>query len=1210
MASNDGDDSGSTSDRRSGARHSWRWSVGSPEEDPETSFANANSHTSNGTNNSGSSNRSSFRHTLDHGSIAVAEEVDEDSLVAAAVRDARQRRTRPRSFEMQSPGLRSSLGFDAWKRESLAAALTRAGVNVPPKAPKSELVKLARQNFSTAQRSLPTDSMGNKVRYTSQQSGVKYVQGGLATNTERPSSVPRQAELYYPDPAIAVSTDGSMVRPPPSNFRTMRSVSEDEFAVDLDEMVHELDAEDLAEENERDLQETLENRMKLEFQKPSLARAKAYMDLHHPRNREGKPYSYFGTHTGRHCPDLGRIGNLLFCGTGPESELARYGAGISLYFKWLKWLSCMFLFLSIIVTPQLYINMASYEDSLDSFVGCFQSTMLSSLANADLNSTLVVADEQLSNVGLNVLTPFMDCDESCAVNRKNLGYLYMGTNMVAVGIFAIGVFYLTIFETREGYTISRTTLTVDEYTVQVVKTPPDTTETELKRYFTEVTGEPVHEVIVAHNSGKLISLYMKRGRIIHKLWKAASKVYHIRDKFSNAEAEAMEAAVIEHRRIVEDDLNLGSRSSLRHSVGRSVGTASLPVSPVRRSESVESYGVHSIEPEDLLSFVRVRKAFVKRVEKLGLIEGELRRVVSKYDKLYAEYEDLNEELRHVDAGDRAVTAFITFETQVGYLRCLDLMSDRRMAREQPLFHEKTLRVRPAPPPSTIIWENYDYGYWDRFRRRLFTTLVGFCILIISIVATNAFATVREVVKEELTDTECVLPGNVTSLSEFADLVFSGDFTSESVYESWLTAFLECACGLSTFSEVASATLDPSDECYEFWKNKAPLFGYTFMLSIIIAATNFFIRFQMSMFVNFEKHHSLIPMQISLSRRIFLTLVFNTGLVIFLVNEDWSLIGLGFINRLSGLDGYTDFTTTWYADVGLQVIFIMLINTFAPQLFVLIGYLSTVLITRNRRCHKASSQRELNEWFTGPTFLLHYRIAQNLMTVFVTFLYGPGIPILYPIAMIAFAVYYWTDKFFLLRFYRIPPRYDGRIWTNFASSTLLFAIIPNLAFAIWMYSTPGMFWFPSDDDTEDTGWFGNAVNFIFRTSSDDDSFRSEISYRMTLPFIIPLVGTLVIYVGCLILVHISTRFRKFTVAALNIMSCGFVNKNQVTRVNLHPPISYAKRRGIVSGLTSYSILRNPVYANAFGIDEHFANEHSNVASMKNLNSNQLPTLPRI
>ncbi|GBG33178.1 Hypothetical Protein FCC1311_094022 [Hondaea fermentalgiana] len=1163
------------------ARHSWRWSVARAEE------------------------------------VAVAEEVDAEDVDGEASGDsaARRRRTLPRNGRpAEEAGVRTSLGFEAWKRESLAAALARSGMHVPARASKAQLVNLARERFDPARRALPLDSDGNRVRYTSQQSGVKYVQGPMAANTERISSVPRQAELYFSDEAAVVSTEGSIHRAPPANFRTMRSLSEGEFAAELQEIEDELDIEDMDEEEEGEAQETLENRMRLEFSKPSQRRAKAFADLHHPRNREGKPYPVCGTHTGHHCPDLGSIGNIIFCSSKPESELARYGAGISLYFKWLKWLTWMFLFLSILAFPQIYLNCAAFSGSVNYGIGALEATMLSSMASADLNQTLILTDEQLSNVGINIFRPFVNCDEDCAVNRENLGYLYMGLNFAIVGVFVIGVGYLSLFEAREQPSISRKTLTVDEYTVQVVRTPDNASEEALKQYFAEITGEPVHEVIVAHNSGKLISLYVKRGRIIHKLWKAASKVYGVREKFTKAEAQAMEAAVVEHRRIIEEDLELGSRSSLRHSVSRSVGTSNLPVSPIRRSESVESFGVHSIEPEDLLSFVRVRKAFAKRVENLGLIQSELRRAVAQYDKLYADFEEINIELQHMDAGDRSVSAFVTFETQVGFLRCLDLAeTSRRSSRKSGkklIFDDKPVRVRPAPPPSTIIWEHFDFDWWQRFRRRCMSTMIIGCVLAVSIITTYVFSVVREVVRTELTKTECIIPANFTSVDDLAQSIIEGDYPTFYDLEDLITSLLECTCGLSTFSEVGSAALDPDDPCYAFWSDKVPLFGYTFMLSIVIAVTNFSIRAVMAKLITFEKHHSLIGMQLSLSRRVLVTLIFNTGLILFLINEDYSLIGLGAINEISRLSGYRDFTMEWYADVGLQIIFIMLINVFAPQAFIYLEYAFALFFKRNVRCRKPTSQRELNEWNTGPTFLLHYRIAQNLMTVFVTFLYGPGMPVLYPLAALAFLVYYWTDKYFLLRYYRTPPRYDSRIWTKFTTNAMLIAVIPNAAFAVWMYSTPGIFWFPSEDSSESLSPFGNAVNFLFGSAPKDGSFAQSINQRITLPFIAPIVAFFLIYSFFVLLLRVSKRFRQGVVFVLNLLSCGFISKNRVKRVNLHPPISYAKRRGIVSGLPSYSILRNPIYANAFGIDENYAKDHTNVSSMKDITANQLPTLPVI
>lgn len=76
---------------------------------------------------------------------------------------------------------------------------------------------------------------------------------------------------------------------------------------------------------------------------PSKDKARLYASLNMPSIREpgqkqGRPYPVCATKMSRHCwsafPD--------FCCEGKESRMLRYGAGISSWFKFLKWLAWTF----------------------------------------------------------------------------------------------------------------------------------------------------------------------------------------------------------------------------------------------------------------------------------------------------------------------------------------------------------------------------------------------------------------------------------------------------------------------------------------------------------------------------------------------------------------------------------------------------------------------------------------------------------------------------------------------------------------------------------------------------------------------------------------------------------------------------------------------------------------------------------------------------
>ena len=77
--------------------------------------------------------------------------------------------------------------------------------------------------------------------------------------------------------------------------------------------------------------------------------------------------------------------------------------------------------------------------------------------------------------------------------------------------------------------------------------------------------------------------------------------------------------------------------------------------------------------------------------------------LEKFDKELDEWEKVNTGNRL-----RAVTAFITFEEEEGYLRCLREYPDlgivnRFFQAKRKRFNGKRMRIVPAPDPTDIIW---------------------------------------------------------------------------------------------------------------------------------------------------------------------------------------------------------------------------------------------------------------------------------------------------------------------------------------------------------------------------------------------------------------------------------------------------------------------------------------------------------------------------
>jgi len=101
--------------------------------------------------------------------------------------------------------------------------------------------------------------------------------------------------------------------------------------------------------------------------------------------------------------------------------------------------------------------------------------------------------------------------------------------------------------------------------------------------------------------------------------------------------------------------------------------------------------------------------------------------------------------------------------------------------------------------------------------------------------------------------------------------------------------------------------------------------------------------------------------------------------------------------------------------------------------------------------RTTSIQSYLDTYTGPAYLMHYKYSTLLNVVFVTFMYGLGMPILFPIACLSFVILYFQEKTMLYYGYRVPPMYDERLSQN-VLDRLQTAPILLILFGYWMASS--------------------------------------------------------------------------------------------------------------------------------------------------------------
>lgn len=108
--------------------------------------------------------------------------------------------------------------------------------------------------------------------------------------------------------------------------------------------------------------------------------------------------------------------------------------------------------------------------------------------------------------------------------------------------------------------------------------------------------------------------------------------------------------------------------------------------------------------------------------------------------------------------------------------------------------------------------------------------------------------------------------------------------------------------------------------------------------------------------------------------------------------------------------------------------------------------------QNTKCVTATQYVAL---YAGPEFLMHFKYATILNTVFVTFMYGLALPILFGIAAFTFFNLYVCDKVLITYYFQKPPMYDNRL--NDSSLRLLrWAPVFLLFFGYWCLGNKQIF----------------------------------------------------------------------------------------------------------------------------------------------------------
>lgn len=89
-------------------------------------------------------------------------------------------------------------------------------------------------------------------------------------------------------------------------------------------------------------------------------------------------------------------------------------------------------------------------------------------------------------------------------------------------------------------------------------------------------------------------------------------------------------------------------------------------------------------------------------------------------------------------------------------------------------------------------------------------------------------------------------------------------------------------------------------------------------------------------------------------------------------------------------------------------------------------------------------------YAGPVYQMHFKYSMILNIIYVTMMYGVGMPVLFYYALASFICLYLVEKFMLYYGYRKPPQYDV-VLNNYVLGVMKGAPLVILSFGYWFLS---------------------------------------------------------------------------------------------------------------------------------------------------------------
>eukprot|EP00924_Labyrinthula_sp_SR-Ha-C_P002640 augustus_masked-scaffold_13-processed-gene-2.6-mRNA-1 protein AED:1.00 eAED:1.00 QI:0/-1/0/0/-1/1/1/0/1047 len=818
------------------------------------------------------------------------------------------------------------------------------------------------------------------------------------------------------------------------------------------------------------------------------------------------------------------------------SDFSELGPGVNSYFHFLTFFGYMFAFFGVLSVPSMFFNI-SCGKTLRSEDG-------SSILTATTLGNLFQPED-----AINVSTVY-DCtfrEYNFQVSRVVVQEYNIFCDLVVATVF-LGMTYVlsSIFEKNEDDWIHQNP-NIESFTLEVTNLPVDTTFEGLRDHFNEIL-----RFVESHSR-------IDRKANIHLEDNQLGSVFDVQ----LVTATRMELILaIEHAKLSKKVDQLESKVAVSHKMLAEGKIKLKTVDSLKRK--------HEKAKNKLKQFWSSEKA---RMIEVAEDQGP-------------------------DRVPIVVKSYVTFDNMLAKHEAYSIYNRRYQCSwcngvQNPLlvYSDKLLRVQIPAPPSVLKWENMEETTNARRTRSCISSLLVLMVLSLAVTFlyivgraedSNLFGFLDGVQSDVIEEAECSLFNFTDELK--LELCNASKVDIKQDTNSSCVEYIYCDC-TERLAEGDSSIIS-DDECQVFFLDSIYNNAFSFASAVLVTLFNVVLEGVLLASVSFEKDEDRTKEERKLLIRFFFAMYINTAVVTYLQSFDLESV-FGFTLPIIGSGDFSDFVNEWYGEVGSDLILIGFGQILGPHIGSVGFYLYNLL---RRRLKTPISQKDVEDLYLGPEFILSFRYAQIVLTIAFCLTYSAGIPLLYLITAFCCFGTFWVDKYLMVFHCRKPINYSNElvIWI---CGLLKYLIILHLFLSMFFFSTPEIF--PAELGGISFSYVSESPLFD-ELQNVTEGETTEVVTRLTSGPILLITLFFILFMTFQILYQFETFFnhinkytsRLYIYIRRKVSRYIFKETEERLVAELEKIEQFKRERMLtkldlreINGVSSYHILANPKYRNS-------------------------------